>query len=76
MDWAQGQGHPARQRPDRHPHLLGTLQGFRWRRRASVPAQPPEHLRKRVETYFDPLPFWYAPLEEQAPTPPSTRSTP
>ena len=25
--------------------------------------QPPDHLRERVETYFDPLPFWYAPLE-------------
>ena len=27
--------------------------------------QPPEHLRKRVETYFDPLPFYYEPLEAQ-----------
>jgi sulfite dehydrogenase (quinone) subunit SoeA len=25
--------------------------------------QPPERLRARVERYFDPLPFWYAPLE-------------
>ena len=25
--------------------------------------QPPEHLRERIATYFDPLPFWYAPLE-------------
>mgnify|MGYP001811844372 FL=1 len=25
--------------------------------------QPPEHLRKRVETYFDPLPFYFEPLE-------------
>jgi sulfite dehydrogenase (quinone) subunit SoeA len=25
--------------------------------------QPPEHLRARIEEYFDPLPFWYAPLE-------------
>ncbi|OAJ59272.1 formate dehydrogenase [Paraburkholderia ginsengiterrae] len=25
--------------------------------------QPPDHLRARVERYFDPLPFWYAPLE-------------
>jgi hypothetical protein len=30
--------------------------------------KPPEHLRKRVETYFDPLPFYYDPLEAQAPT--------
>ncbi|MFM0327303.1 molybdopterin oxidoreductase family protein [Caballeronia glebae] len=25
--------------------------------------QPPDHLRARIEQYFDPLPFWYAPLE-------------
>jgi anaerobic selenocysteine-containing dehydrogenase len=25
--------------------------------------QPPDHLRERVERYFDPLPFWYEPLE-------------
>ena len=27
--------------------------------------QPPEHLRKRVETHFDPLPFYAEPLEVQ-----------
>ena len=27
--------------------------------------QPPDRLRKRVETYFDPLPFWYEPLESR-----------
>ena len=27
--------------------------------------QPPEQLRERIETYFDPLPFWYPPLETQ-----------
>jgi len=27
--------------------------------------QPPEHLRKRVDTFFDPLPFYYEPLEAQ-----------
>jgi sulfite dehydrogenase (quinone) subunit SoeA len=26
--------------------------------------QPPEALRERIATYFDPLPFWYAPLED------------
>jgi anaerobic selenocysteine-containing dehydrogenase len=35
--------------------------------------KPPEHLKKRVETYFDPLPFYYDPLEAQAPTSTSTR---
>ena len=28
--------------------------------------QPPERLRRRVETHFDPLPFYFAPLEVQA----------
>ncbi|HHO69782.1 MAG TPA: formate dehydrogenase, partial [Gammaproteobacteria bacterium] len=27
--------------------------------------QPPDHLRQRIETYFDPLPFYYEPLEAQ-----------
>jgi len=27
--------------------------------------KPPEHLRERVETFFDPLPFYYEPLEAQ-----------
>jgi anaerobic selenocysteine-containing dehydrogenase len=27
--------------------------------------QPPQHLRRRIETYFDPLPFYYEPLEAQ-----------
>ena len=27
--------------------------------------QPPAHLRQRIETYFDPLPFYYEPLETQ-----------
>lgn len=27
--------------------------------------KPPEHLKQRVETYFDPLPFYYEPLEAQ-----------
>jgi anaerobic selenocysteine-containing dehydrogenase len=28
--------------------------------------KPPEHLRHRITTYFDPLPFYYPPLEVQA----------
>jgi hypothetical protein len=40
---------------------------FAARRRANARANSHQtHLRKRVETYFDPLPFYYAPLEEQA----------
>ena len=32
----------------------------------SAGRQPPDTLRARIDTYFDPLPFWYAPLEEDA----------
>jgi sulfite dehydrogenase (quinone) subunit SoeA len=49
-------------------HLYSDLlQGFRLAAQGKrVGKQPPEHLRKRVEAYFDPLPFWYEPLEDSA----------
>jgi anaerobic selenocysteine-containing dehydrogenase len=58
-------------RRDRDPiviHLYSEfLQRFRLAAQGRHPGkQPPERLRQRVQTYFDPLPFWYAPLEEQA----------
>ncbi len=31
-----------------------------------ITRKPPPHLAKRIETYFDPLPFFYEPLETQA----------
>ncbi|MFN7753153.1 MAG: molybdopterin-dependent oxidoreductase [Pseudomonadota bacterium] len=34
--------------------------------RGSSGRRPPEALRERIATYFDPLPFWYRPLEVQA----------
>jgi anaerobic selenocysteine-containing dehydrogenase len=42
-----------------------TLQRFRLAARGHGAVQPPEPHRERVETYFDPLPFWYPPLEDQ-----------
>ncbi len=42
------------------------MQKFRLAARGHGDIQPPERERKRVETYFDPLPFWYAPFEEAA----------
>ena len=42
------------------------LQRFRAAAQGKWPGrQPPDHLRERIETYFDPLPFWYEPLEGQ-----------
>lgn len=67
MEWAQKVGI----RRDKDPiviHIYSEfLQGFRRAAQGKRPGkQPPDHLRKRVETYFDPLPFHYVPLEEQA----------
>ena len=31
-----------------------------------ISRKPPEHLKQRVDTYFDPLPFYYEPLETQS----------
>ena len=67
MQWAQQMG----LRRDADPiviHIYSEfLQGFRRAAQGKRPGkQPPDHLRKRVETYFDPLPFYYTPLEAQA----------
>jgi anaerobic selenocysteine-containing dehydrogenase len=44
-----------------------TLQSFRLAAQGKTKGrQPPEHLRERIATYFDPLPFWYPPLEDAA----------
>ena len=41
------------------------LQKFRLAAQGHGEKQPPEHLRARVATYCDPLPFWYPPLEHE-----------
>lgn len=41
------------------------LQKFRLAAQGLRPGSvPPEHLKARIKKYFDPLPFWYPPLEE------------
>ena len=67
MEWAQR----ARIRRYGDPviiHLYSeVLQRFRMAAEGRRPGrQPPQALRQRVATYFDPLPFHYAPLELQA----------
>ncbi|MCM2477908.1 molybdopterin oxidoreductase family protein [Serpentinimonas maccroryi] len=71
MRWAQGAG----LRRDRDPvviHIYSEfMQRFRLAAQGKKPTgqgakQPPDHLRQRVSTYFDPLPFYFAPIEEQA----------
>jgi sulfite dehydrogenase (quinone) subunit SoeA len=43
------------------------LQSFRLAARGKGSRRtPPADLRERIDTYFDPLPFWYPPLEDAA----------
>jgi anaerobic selenocysteine-containing dehydrogenase len=43
------------------------LQGFRLAAQGKTDGkQPPDHLRERVETHFDPLPYYAQPLEAQS----------
>lgn len=66
LEWAQR----VRMRRFGEPILIQlyseVMQTFRLAAQGKRPGRrPPEHLRQRVETYFDPLPFYYAPLESQ-----------
>jgi anaerobic selenocysteine-containing dehydrogenase len=64
-----GMEHGFRQKNDVVQLVLysDTLQSFRLAARGKTAGrQPPEHLRERIERYFDPLPFWYPPLEDDA----------
>ncbi|MBT8039938.1 MAG: molybdopterin-dependent oxidoreductase [Xanthomonadales bacterium] len=40
------------------------MQKFRLAAEGHGAIQPPDHLRERVQRYFDPLPIWYQPIEE------------
>ncbi len=40
------------------------VQRFRLAAQGHGDRQPPARAKDRIETHFDPLPFWYAPLEE------------
>jgi len=57
-------------RKDNDPIMINIysdiLQKFRLAAKGSRPGRtPPAHLKERILRYFDPLPFWYAPLEEE-----------
>ena len=66
MDWSKSM----RMRRDADPILIhlysDVLQKFRLAAQGKRPGkQPPNHLRARIEQYFDPLPFFHEPLELQ-----------
>ena len=65
LDFAKDKGWRQKNDPVQLALYSDTLQSFRLAAQGkSVCRKPPEHLRERIETYFDPLPFWYAPLEQ------------
>jgi len=66
LDFAMENGWRQRNDPVQLAIYSDALQSFRLAALGrSRGRQPPEHLRKRIATYFDPLPFWYAPLEHE-----------
>lgn len=67
LDFAKDKGWRQRNDPVQLALYSDTLQSFRLAAKGKSPGrQPPDALRERIDTYFDPLPFWYAPLEEAA----------
>nr|WP_145552149.1 molybdopterin oxidoreductase family protein [Variovorax boronicumulans] len=67
LDFAKDKGWRQKNDPVQLALYSDTLQCFRLAARGQCGGrQPPAHLRERIATYFDPLPFWYAPLEEAA----------
>ena len=67
LDFAKEKGWRQKSDPVQLAIYSDTLQAFRLAAQGkSEGRQPPEHLRARIDTYFDPLPFWYAPLEDAA----------
>jgi anaerobic selenocysteine-containing dehydrogenase len=64
LQWAQAHGMTRHAEPINVHIYSEVLQKFRLAAQGKTDGkQPPAHLKKRIETYFDPLPFYYEPLE-------------
>jgi sulfite dehydrogenase (quinone) subunit SoeA len=64
LQWAQSNGMTRYAEPINIHIYSEVLQKFRLAAQGKRGTRrPPERLRKRVETYFDPLPFYFEPLE-------------
>ncbi|MFN4088911.1 MAG: molybdopterin oxidoreductase family protein [Alphaproteobacteria bacterium] len=66
LEWAASVGFIPKAEPVIMQIWSEPLQKFRLAAQGHGPVQPPDSERRRVETYFDPLPFWYAPFEHAA----------
>jgi sulfite dehydrogenase (quinone) subunit SoeA len=63
LDWATFFGFMGRPDPIIHQLYSEPLQKFRLAAQGHGPKQPPAEHRARIQTYFDPIPFWYPPFE-------------
>ncbi|MEI8267254.1 MAG: molybdopterin oxidoreductase family protein [Betaproteobacteria bacterium] len=64
LDFAKDKGWRQKNDPVQLAIYSDVLQLFRLAAQGKTAGrQPPEHLRERITTHFDPLPFWYPPLE-------------
>jgi len=64
LDFAKDKAWRQRNCPIQLALYSDTLQTFRLAAQGKTRGrQPPDELRERIETYFDPLPFWYPALE-------------
>jgi anaerobic selenocysteine-containing dehydrogenase len=66
LEFARDKGFLATAEPIIFQLYCEPLQRFRLAGLGHGPVLPPEAERPRLTTYFDPLPIWYTPLEEQA----------
>ncbi len=65
LEWAKTMGFRGETSPTIFQLYCEPLQAFRLAAEGHGKHQPPERARKRIATYFDPLPFWYEPFEGQ-----------
>jgi anaerobic selenocysteine-containing dehydrogenase len=63
LEWAKEVGFIGSADPIVLQLYLEPLQKFRLAARGHGTVKPPASHRRRIETYFDPIPFWYAPFE-------------
>jgi anaerobic selenocysteine-containing dehydrogenase len=71
LKWAQGLGFVASSEAIVLELYSERLQRFRLAAQGHGAQQPPARERERVARYFDPLPFWYASLDGDAPSGPA-----
>lgn len=63
LEWAKEVGFIGSAEPIIFQLYVEPLQKFRLAARGHGEIQPPDSHRKRIEAFFDPIPFWYAPFE-------------